>query len=139
MQQVKLTDTAEAVIRVLSEKAAGQDDAGSVDLIWINGPNFLAMKEQGLLFGPFVDGLPNAQYLDLSPAFPNLVDFTVPEAGMESPWRLVKVVFNYDSLRIDTSPLSIAAILDWATISLADLPILIRQILWGHPFSNRRS
>ena len=139
MQQVKLTDTAEAVIRVLSEKAAGQDDAGSVDLIWINGPNFLAMKEQGLLFGPFVDGLPNAQYLNLSPASPNLVDFTVPEAGMESPWRLVKFVFNYDSLRIDTSPLSMAAILDLATISLADLPILIRQILWRHPFSNRRS
>ncbi|HQE97017.1 MAG TPA: hypothetical protein PKY20_02370, partial [Methanothrix sp.] len=47
--QVKLTDTAEAVTRVISEKAAGQDSGGSVDLIWINGPNFLAMKDQGLL------------------------------------------------------------------------------------------
>ena len=33
LRQVKLTDTAEAVTRVLSEKAAGQDDEGSVDLI----------------------------------------------------------------------------------------------------------
>ena len=61
LQQDKLTDTAEAVTRVLSEKAARQDDSGSVDLIWINGPNFLVLKEQGLLCGPFVDGLPNAQ------------------------------------------------------------------------------
>jgi putative thiamine transport system substrate-binding protein len=58
VEQVKLTDTAEAVTRVISEKAAGQDSGGSVDLIWINGPNFLAMKEQGLLHGPFVAGLP---------------------------------------------------------------------------------
>ena len=112
MQQVKLTDTAEAVTRVLSEKAAGQDDAGFVDLIWINGPNFLTMKEQALLFGPFVDSLPNAQYLDLSPASPSLVDFTVPEAGMESPWRLAKFVLNYDSARMDMPPLSMAALLD---------------------------
>ena len=61
LQQDKLTDTAEAVTRVLSEKAARQDDAGSVDLIWINGLNFLAVKEQGLLSGSFVNGLPNAQ------------------------------------------------------------------------------
>ena len=86
---------------MLSEKAAGQDDVESVDLIWITGPNFLAMKEKGLLFGRFVDGRPNAQYLDLSPASPNLMDFTVPEAGMESPRRLAKFVFNYDRARID--------------------------------------
>ena len=33
LQKDKLTDTAEAVTRVLSEKAAGQDDLGFVDLI----------------------------------------------------------------------------------------------------------
>ncbi len=42
VEQVKLTDTAEAVTRVISEKAAGQDDGGSVALIWIKGRNFLA-------------------------------------------------------------------------------------------------
>jgi putative thiamine transport system substrate-binding protein len=31
-------------------------------MIWINGPNFLAMKEQGLLHGPFVADLPNARF-----------------------------------------------------------------------------
>jgi putative thiamine transport system substrate-binding protein len=114
IEQVKLTDTAEAVTRVLSEKAAGLDEGGSVDLIWINGPNFLAMKEQGLLHGPFVSGLPNAKYLDLSPASPSAVDFTVPVDDMESPWRLAKFVFNYDTARVDAPPASMSGFVDWA-------------------------
>ena len=61
LRQVKLTDTGEAVARVVAEKSAGRDTDGSVDLIWINGPNFLSMKEKGLLYGPFVDKLPNAR------------------------------------------------------------------------------
>lgn len=114
VEQVKLTDTAEAVTRVIAEKAAGQDTGGAVDLIWINGPNFLAMKEQGLLHGPFVAGLPNAQYLDLGPASPASVDFTTPVEGMESPWRLAKFVFTYDSARVDAVPDSMAGFVDWA-------------------------
>ena len=114
VEQVKLSDTAEAVTRVVSEKAAGQDSGGTVDLIWINGPNFLAMKKQGLLHGPFVAGLPNARYLDLTPTSPNAVDFTVPVEGFESPWRLAKFVFNYDTARVDAPPADMAGFVDWA-------------------------
>lgn len=42
VEQVKLSDTAEAVTRVVIEKTAGRNRNSSVDLIWINGPNFLA-------------------------------------------------------------------------------------------------
>ncbi len=114
IEQVKLTDTAEAVSRVISEKAAGQDTGGSVDMIWINGPNFLAMKDQGLLHGPFVADLPNAKYLDLSPTSPNSVDFTTPVDGLESPWRLAKFVFTYDSARVAAPPASMAEFATWA-------------------------
>lgn len=114
VEQVKLSDTAEAVTRVISEKAAGKDQGGSVDLIWINGPNFLSMKDKGLLFGPFVSDLPNSKYLDLSPASPASVDFTVPVDGYESPWRLAKFVFTYDSARVPHPPRTMAALLDWA-------------------------
>ena len=114
IEQVKLSDTAEAVSRVLSEKAAGQDAGGSVDMIWINGPNFLAMKDQGLLHGPFVADLPNAKYLDLGAASPASVDFTVPVEGMESPWRLAKFVFSYDSARVSVMPETMAGFVDWA-------------------------
>jgi putative thiamine transport system substrate-binding protein len=112
--QVKLTDTAEAVTRVLSEKAAGQDQGGSVDMIWINGANFLAMKQQGLLHGPFVADLPNSKYLDLSPGSAASVDFTVPVEGMESPWRLAKFVFIYDEAKVTEMPDSMAGFVDWA-------------------------
>ncbi len=115
VQQVKLTDTAEAVTRVLGEKAAGNDAEGSVDLIWINGPNFLAMKEKGLLFGPFVADMPNSKFVDLSADAPASVDFTVPVEGMESPWRLAKFVFNYDSARVAEPPHSLKDFVAWAT------------------------
>lgn len=114
VRHVKLTDTAEAVTRVISEKAAGRDEGGSVDMIWINGPNFLAMKEQGLLHGPFVESLPNAAYLDLSPGAPATVDFTEPVEGMESPWRLARFVFAFDTARIDVPPGTMAEFVPWA-------------------------
>lgn len=114
LSHVKLSDTAEAVARVLAEKTAGRDEGGQVDLIWINGPNFLAMKDQDLLHGPFVADLPNARYLDLSPQSANSVDFTTPVEGMESPWRLAKFVFNYDAARIDAPPPRMEAWVDWA-------------------------
>ncbi len=114
VEQVRLTDTAEAVTRVISERAAGQDAGGSVDLIWINGPNFLAMRDQDLLFGPFVAGLPNARYVDLSPGAPAALDFTTLVEGMESPWRLAKFVFTYDSARVDSPPRTMAGFVDWA-------------------------
>ena len=114
VEQVKLSDTAEAVARVVSEKAAGRDQGGAVDLIWINGPNFLAMKQQGLMHGPFVADLPHAGLLDLSPGAPAAVDFTVPVEGMESPWRLAKFVFAWDSARMEAPPATMADFLPWA-------------------------
>jgi putative thiamine transport system substrate-binding protein len=113
VEQVKLTDTAEALSRVIAEKAAGRDEGGAVDLIWINGPNFLAMKEAGLLHGPFVADLPNARFVDLSPGAPAALDFTVPVEGLEAPWRLAKFVFAHDSARV-TPPASMAGFVDWA-------------------------
>jgi putative thiamine transport system substrate-binding protein len=113
VRQVPLRDTAEAVTRVIAEKSAGRDTDGSVDLIWINGPNFLAMKAQKLLYGPITDQLPNAKYVDTTNKPSNLVDFTVPVDGMEVPWRMAQIVFVYDSARIRDVPESIPAFLDW--------------------------
>jgi len=98
----------------VAEKAAGQDTGGAVDMIWINGPNFLAMKQQGLLHGPFVRQLPNAQYVDLSPNAAASVDFTEAVAGLEVPWRLARFVFIYDSQRVQEAPESMAQMLVWA-------------------------
>ena len=111
---VKLKDTAEAVTRVVAEKAAGRDSGGSVDLVWINGANFLALRQQKLLFGPYAERLPNWRYVDTVGKRSNLVDFTIPHEGYESPWRMAQLVFVYDSRRVDTPPSSAAALLAWA-------------------------
>jgi putative thiamine transport system substrate-binding protein len=111
---VKLKDTAEAVTRVVAEKAAGRDSGGSVDLVWINGANFLALRQQKLLFGPYAERLPNWRYVDTAAKRSNLVDFTIPHEGYESPWRMAQLVFVYDDKRVGTPPSSVAALLAWA-------------------------
>lgn len=112
LEHVKLTDTAEAVSRVLAEKTAGRDDDGGIDLIWINGENFAAMKEQELLFGPWAEDLPNRDLTD--PANDALsADFTVLTEGLESPWGAAQLVFYHDSARLPKPPRSMEALLDW--------------------------
>ena len=84
VEHVKLDDTGSAVARVLGEKQAGNMDDGRIDLIWINGENFAAMREQDLLFGPFAESLPNFA-LTHSDENPEVVtDFTLPTEGYES-------------------------------------------------------
>ena len=115
--QVKLKDTAEAVTRVVAEKSAGRDAGGSVDLIWINGPNFLAMKSQELLFGPIDQALPNYAAVDTLHKRSNVVDFTVPIDGLAAPWRLAEFVYVYDSgrYRLADMPSSAQALLAFAS------------------------
>jgi len=114
VNHVKLKDTAEAVTRVVAEKAAGRDSGGSVDLVWINGPNFLAMKEQALLYGPFAERLPNWRFVDTVRRRSNVVDFTIAHQGYESPWRMAQLVFVYDSKRVRELPKSVPELLDWS-------------------------
>src|SRR4029453_9102514 len=114
VNHVKLKDTAEAVTRVVAEKAAGRDSGGRVDLVWITRPNFLALKEQRLLHGPFATALPNYRYVDTTSIRSNTVDFTIPVDGMESPWRRAQIVFVYDGKRVADAPRSVAALLEWA-------------------------
>lgn len=114
LRHVKLADTAEAVSRVLAEKTAGRAEGGSVDLIWINGENFAAMKRGQMLYGPFTDRLPNFKLVDTKGKPTTLVDFTIPTEGLESPWGMAQFVFMMDSARVKNPPKSIPALLDWA-------------------------
>ncbi|MBV9588847.1 MAG: ABC transporter substrate-binding protein [Hyphomicrobiales bacterium] len=112
--EVKLTDTAEAVTRVLAEKVAGRVEGGAVDLVWINGPNFASMKENHLLFGPFAENLPNFRYVDVE-AKPTLrSDFTIPTDGFEVPWNLAQIVFYGDGPALSSQPHSALELLAWA-------------------------
>jgi putative thiamine transport system substrate-binding protein len=113
VEHVKLTDTADAVTRVLAERQAGEDDDGAVDLIWINGANFASMKQEGLLFGPFAFDLPNWSLVDVEGKTVT-TDFTVPTEGYEAPWAMAQVVFMHDTADLPEPLTSMDAILDWA-------------------------
>lgn len=113
LEHVKLTDTADAVTRVLTEKQAGEDDDSAVDMIWINGANFASMKEADLLFGPFAEALPNWALVDVDGKTVQ-TDFTVPTEGYESPWAMAQVVFMYDTADGIEPLADMGALLDWA-------------------------
>ena len=114
---VKLDDTANAVAKVIAEKAAGKDDGGTVDLIWINGENFASMKQQQLLFAPgWADRLPNWKFVDVEDKPTIETDFTIPTEGLESPWGMAKLVFFHDAAKTDADdlPESASQLLKWA-------------------------
>ena len=114
VEHVKLAATADAVARVVAEKEAGVSRGGAVDLIWINGENFAAMKAQGLLTGPFAESLPNWTLVDVAGKPAVAVDFTLPTEGFESPWAMAQLVFEHDSARLPDPPRSLTALQDWA-------------------------
>jgi putative thiamine transport system substrate-binding protein len=114
VEHVKLDDTGSAVARVLAEKQAGNDDDGSIDLIWINGENFAAMRESDLLFGPFAEALPNFALTNAAENPEVVTDFTLPTEGYESPWGKAQITFYYDSAQTETPPQDIQSLLTWA-------------------------
>jgi len=114
LQHVKLSDTADAVSRVLAERAAGISEGGAVDLIWINGENFAAMKRENLLLAaPWATKLPNYAFTDTTSKPVLLTDFTVPVDGLESPWGTAQLTFYYDSADMAAPPASLADLAGW--------------------------
>ena len=111
---VKLSDTAAAVGRILAEKSAGRTTGGSVDLLWVNGENFAAMKRHGLLQqDAWAESLPSWRHTDAA-ALPAIrLDFAEPTDGRESPWGRAQLVFAYDSARTGTPPRSAAALAEF--------------------------
>jgi putative thiamine transport system substrate-binding protein len=113
LNHVKITDTAEVVKRVRDEVKAGKSD-GSVDLVWINGENFRAMKTEKLLFGPFAEALPNFTLVDTKGKPTTLQDFTEATEGLESPWGMAQFTFFGDGAKISAPPKSMVELAAFA-------------------------
>ncbi len=110
---VKATDIGDVVSRILVEKAADKQTNGSVDLLWINGENFKAMKENMLLYGPFSQNLPHYKLVSTLKKT-MLYDFTIPVDNMESPWGMAQLVFSYDTKQVSKHPTSMPELLAFA-------------------------
>lgn len=114
VKHVKVTDIGDVVGRILAEKSVGRTEGGSVDLIWINGENFKAMKENGLLAGAYSQLLPHYQLVDTKNKPSTLYDFTVPVDNLEVPWGMAQLVFMYDSVKVSNPPKSMDELLVFA-------------------------
>jgi len=113
LRHVKVTDIAEAVTRILAERAAGRDSDGSVDLLWINGENFATLKEAGLLYGPWAERIPNAALVDWQGNPTTRFDMTIPTEGYELPWGTAALTLFYDADRVSRAPRDPASLLGW--------------------------
>ncbi|MEX1020978.1 MAG: ABC transporter substrate-binding protein [Litorilinea sp.] len=103
LNRVPIENTADAVNRVLNEKAAGREQGGAIDLIWINGENFHTLKQADLLYGPFTELLPNSALVDWEdPAV--AFDFGVAVDGYESPWASFQFVMEYNADAVGDAP-----------------------------------
>lgn len=105
-------DIDQILAKLSGEKQAGQEN-GSIDMIWINGENFYSAKENGLLFGPFPDNLPNfKKYIDVNSAeIQN--DFGYPIEGYEAPYSKAQMVLINDSAVTPEAPKNTAELLEY--------------------------
>ncbi|MGI8747955.1 MAG: ABC transporter substrate-binding protein [Deinococcus sp.] len=104
LRRVPVSDTVQAVNKVLGEKQAGRNTGGSVDMIWINGENFKTAQQARLLQTGWAEALPNAKYVNWqSPAI--RTDFGFPVNGSESPWGSSQWQYVYDSTRVKEADL----------------------------------
>lgn len=83
------------VSTLMTEIEAGVSES-QLDLCWINGETFYQLRQIGGLFGPFVDQLPNSQYIDWENPF-IAQDFQQPVEGMECPWGNVQQALIFDT------------------------------------------
>jgi putative thiamine transport system substrate-binding protein len=113
IEHVKISDAADVVKRVRAEKTAGKQD-GSVDLVWINGENFLAMKREGLLYGPITPQLPHFALVDVQGKPTTRLDFAEPVEGMEAPWGMAQLTFLVDSKHVSQPPHNVQELLAFA-------------------------
>ena len=112
LNRIPIENTADAVNKILNEKAAGKDSGGSIDLLWINGENFRTLKDAGLLYGPITELLPNSSLVNWEdPAI--AYDFGTAVDGYESPWASFQWVMEYNSVSVENPPQSIEALRTW--------------------------
>ncbi len=102
----------EFVQQILGERAAGTDQNGAVDLVWVNGPSFRSLKTGAGLYGPWSEAAPSGAYYDWNN--PSIAyDFGFPVDGYEIPFGAAQQVFEFDSAVVPEPPTTMAELLQW--------------------------
>lgn len=89
LRHVRVADIRESVSLLLNEQASqGDDYRSAVDLIWINGKNFHALKEANLLTADLSTQIPNSALLN--PEHLYELDFGIPTQDLQLPWGVAQ-------------------------------------------------
>lgn len=89
-------DINDILTQLSGEMQAGVED-GSIDFVWINGENFYSTLQNGYLYGPFCDRLPNfTSYVD-GTSTEITYDFGQPNRGYEAPYGKAQMVMLADT------------------------------------------
>lgn len=111
MERVPM-DIDQVLSQLSGEVQAGKGN-GSIDMIWINGENFQSAKENNMLYGPFVDKLPNySQYINTESEDVTL-DFAYPIGGFEAPYGKAQIVMIADTAVVAEMPTSTDALMEF--------------------------
>jgi putative spermidine/putrescine transport system substrate-binding protein len=111
LNQVPVAGPTEFVNPVLGEKEAGKDENGAVSIMWINAENFKTMKDGDLLYGPFAEQLPAAEYYTWNDL--TRIDSGKATEGYEAPFAQFQSTFAYDSARVPEPPKTVAELIQW--------------------------
>lgn len=96
-------DINDILTQLSGEMQAGTEE-GSIDFIWINGENFYSTKENGYLWGPFCEYLPNFNdYVDAEAA-DIAYDFGSAVEGYEAPYGKAQMQMWVDGAVISETP-----------------------------------
>jgi len=99
------------VSTMMTEKQAGKTES-DIDMVWINGETFYQLRQLDVLFGPFTDKLPNAQYIDFENKFITY-DFQEKVDGYECPWGNVQLALIYNSDKVKNPPKTLDELEKW--------------------------
>lgn len=112
LKRVPIEDPKTILRKIQMEKSAGKN--GDADVLWINGENFKLAKDLGLLYGPFLENLPNYKnYIDANDKTLH-VDFGEPIDGLEAPFGRAQLVLVYDSAKTPNPPRGLDELVHWS-------------------------
>ncbi|WP_297487944.1 ABC transporter substrate-binding protein [uncultured Cetobacterium sp.] len=92
LKRVPIVDIKDVVNKLIIEKQAGKKD-GAIDVLWVNGENFKALKDAGVLEKDILTKVPNRNLLKESTT---VKDFGEPINNLEVPFGEAQFNFIYN-------------------------------------------
>lgn len=126
----------ELVASLWDAAAKGRDDRtpSGIDLFWLDGVGYEALRDAGALYGPWTSYLPSRRYLDPADAALRR-SFGVDVASDAMPWGRSQLVLLHDAERLPAPPTSWADLWDWIAAHPGRFAVAAPPDPVGHAFA----